>query len=63
MSDLISRDEAIASLDPDNIHPAYIVETMKTRLKELPSRVKGRKDASKATPPAPPNTSLTVLDI
>lgn len=60
--DLISRAEALAALDPDNIYPLYIVETMRTRLKELPSRSKGRKIASESPPP-PPSGTLTTLEI
>lgn len=61
MSDLIDRDRAIAALDPDNIFPEYIVQTMIARIKELPAAGKGRRKAEKVAPPV--TAELTTLEI
>lgn len=63
--DLISRARAIEAIDPDGIYPLYIVETIKTRLRELPASSRIRKKAAnneQVNPPTP-NSDLTIIPL
>ena len=36
MTDLIRRDDALTAVDPDNILPQWIVDYVRTQLREIP---------------------------